>query len=682
MTAPSPRQRIEKLRSEIRGHDRRYYEQGRPSISDDEYDRLFRELRELEDAHPELRTEDSPTRRVGSGLPAGSAIPTHPHAVPMLSIDSLFGADEVREFDARVRKALHVGEEPVAYLVEPKYDGVSAALIYEDGRLVRALSRGDGTRGEDITRHLLGIRHVPVSLAGIDVPPLVEVRGEVILAKHSFEHFRKLRAAEGGQVFANPRNTVAGLLKRLEPDPQALQRMEFLPWWLARCQDEQGENVAIATLEEAMARVVGWGFAKLARRKVVRGVDALVAEHAELEALRDEEPYEMDGLVAKVNAIALHARLGFTARSPRWALAFKFTARQATTTLQGIEVQVGRTGRLTPRAVLEPVLLSGVTVRHATLHNLAYVAERDIRVGDRVLIERAGDVIPKVLQRVDDERQERERAPAFAMPSECPVCRAAVEVHGEHHYCPNPDCQAQLRWGVVHLASRSALDIEGLGEKSVDQLVQEGVITKLSDVFELRAERLAELDGWGEKSALQVIEAAERAKTRDLARWLVALGIPEVGSATADALATELGTLEAVANADRERLTSIHGIGDEMASEIRAWFESPAKQALLAKLAELGVRPTARALRAREGAEAGQLAGKTVVLTGTLSSLTREEATEKLRALGAKVAGSVSSKTSFVVAGDAAGTKLEKAEKLGIPVLDEAAFRALLDASG
>jgi DNA ligase (NAD+) len=676
MTRSSPQQRIAELRSEIRAHDRRYYELGRPSISDDEYDRLFRELRELEEAHPELRTEDSPTRRVGSGLPAGSAIPTHPHAVPMLSIDSLFGEGEVREFDARVRKALHVGEEPVEYLVEPKYDGVSAALIYEEGRLVRALSRGDGTRGEDLTRHILGIRHVPVQLSGHDVPPLVEVRGEVILAKHSFEHFRKLRAAEGGQVFANPRNTVAGLLKRLEPDPQALQRMEFLPWWLARC-----EGAAITTLAEAMERVVGWGFAQLARRKVVRGVEALVAEHAELEALRDAEPYEMDGLVAKVNAIALHARLGFTARSPRWALAFKFAARQATTKLLDIEVQVGRTGRLTPRAVLEPVLLSGVTVRHATLHNLAYVQERDIRVGDRVLIERAGDVIPKVLHRVEDEGGERVRAAAFAMPSACPVCGASVEAHGEHHYCPSSDCPAQLRWGVVHLASRAALDIEGLGEKSVDQLVQAGVITRLSDVFELRKERLAELDGWGEKSALQVIEAAERAKTRDLARWLVALGIPEVGSATAEALAAELGTLEAVASADRERLTSIHGIGDEMASEIRAWFESPAKQALLAKLFELGVRPAPRALRSREGAEAGQLAGKTVVLTGTLGSMTREEATEKLRALGAKVSGSVSSKTSFVVAGDAAGSKLEKAEKLGIPVLDEAAFRALLDAS-
>lgn len=676
---PEAHARLEQLRARIREHDRRYYVLGEPSVSDEEYDRLFRELQGIEAEHPEWVTPDSPTQRVGSALASGSELETRAHAVPMLSIDSLFEEGEVREFDARVRRLLGVGEEPVSYEVEPKYDGVSAALIYEGGRLAYALSRGDGSRGEDMTRHLRTVKSVPLHLEGEDPPALVEIRGEVILAKDRFETFRAARLAEGGQVFANPRNTVAGLLKRLDPADVAKVPLDFLPWWLVRCEGRDP-----ATITEAMELVGSWGFRPDPWRRRVEGVEGILAFHRELEAQRDAIRYEMDGIVAKVDRLAAQAKLGLTARSPRWACALKFAARSAITRLEKIDVQVGRTGRLTPRAVLEPVELAGVTVRHATLHNLAYVQERDVRPGDRVWIERAGDVIPKVVGRVDDPEAGGQRGAAFEMPSTCPECGTEVQPRGEHHYCPNPDCPKQLEGHLVHLASRQALDIEGLGEKSVQQLVAVGLLTHLADVFRLSERRadLEALEGWGSKSAGRLLDSVDRARTADLARWLVALGIPEVGSATADLLADEFGTLEALRAADAERLEGIEGIGPEMAAAIRQFFETPAKIELLATLAELGVSPARRARREkRSGGEGGAFDGKVVVLTGTLSALTRDEAKERLQELGAKVTGSVSTKTDLVVAGAAAGSKLAKAEKLGIRVLDEEAFLALLAAA-
>ncbi|MCB9881284.1 MAG: NAD-dependent DNA ligase LigA [Planctomycetes bacterium] len=671
-------ERLAELRALIREYDRHYYVLGEQLVADVEYDRLYGELQALETAHPELITQDSPTQRVGSALASGSSVATIEHQVPMLSIASLFTEEEVRDFDERIRKLLAT-EGEVAYAVEPKYDGVSASVIYEHGELVRAVSRGDGARGEDIQRHMRTLRTVPLRLydSAHEIPELLEVRGEVILAREHFDAWNERQAEEGKPRLANARNAVAGLLKRLDPAESARVPMVLISYSLVRLEGIPWP----ATQLDALEMLRGFGFHVSGERDRRIGIDAVLAYHADLEARRDELPYEMDGVVAKVDTIADHETLGSTARTPRWLMAIKFAARQATTRLERIDVQVGRTGRLTPRAVLEPVPLAGVTIRHATLHNARYVAELDVREGDRVFIERAGDVIPKVVQRVPEpERDEADRSPPFAMPTHCPVCASEVIARGEHHYCPNAECRDQVQGRIEHLASRRALDIEGLGEKSVKQLCEAGILEQVADVFRIDPERIAALPGFGKRSATKLLEQVEAAKTKDVARWLVALGIPEVGEATATLLADRFGTIEALRAADEDDLVEIEGIGPEMANSIRTFFATEGNVDLLAQLETLGVRPAPRqVVRPDDLAHADlPLGGQTYVLTGTLSSMGRDEAKQRLQALGAKVSSSVSKKTSCVVLGANPGSKADKAAQLELKTIDETAFLALL----
>ncbi|MCI0589194.1 MAG: NAD-dependent DNA ligase LigA [Planctomycetes bacterium] len=659
--------RLERLREEIRRHDNLYHHLGRPEISDAAYDRLFRELRDLEAAHPDLVTPDSPTQRVGAPLPEGTGFPTVAHSVPMLSIESLFTVEEVREADERIRRFLG-REAPVEYAAEPKYDGVSAALVYEEGRLVLGLTRGDGRRGEDVTRNLRAIRTIPLRLLGeLDPPPRLEVRGEVLMSLRAFDALNRRLAAEGEAPFANPRNATAGTLKRLDPKIVGSRGLEFIAWGLGRC-----EGVEFPTHAAAMDRLREWGFHPSPKHRRCASIEEVIAFHDELEAERDRAEHEMDGIVAKVNDVRLQQDLGLTARAARWALAFKFQARRAETRVRKILVQVGRTGRLTPVGALEPVPLAGVVVRNATLHNADYVAAKDVREGDWVVIERAGDVIPSVIASIPGKRDGSERP--FSMPERCPVCETPVVVEGKFHRCPNPSCPEQIRGRVQHLAARRAFDIDKLGEKVVQQLMKAGLLKEPADVFRLRREDLAALDRWGEKSADNLLSQIERARSVPLASFLFGLGIPEVGEATAKLLAERFGTLEAIEGASIEDLEAVHGIGPEMAKSIHAFFRDPHERRFLDGLASAGVRPKPAA-----APKGGRFAGRSFVFTGTLST-PRAEAAALVESEGGRVSDSVSSKTSYVVAGAEAGSKAEKARRLGVPVLTEEEFHTLLAA--
>jgi DNA ligase (NAD+) len=658
------------LRSEILRHDHLYYVMARPEISDAEYDALFHELQEIERTHPELCTPDSPTRRVGSGALSGEFAKVK-HAVPMLSIDSLFTSEEVRDFDARIRKAL--GVEAVEYAAEPKFDGASASLLYENGVFVRGLTRGDGQTGEDITVNLRTVRTIPLRLMGPEVPRRLEVRGEVLLSHAAFIKLNEAMLKQGETPFANPRNAAAGTLRRQDSRLVAERGLEFIPWGLPS--PEQlvlGHGGRVRTHAEAMDHLGMWGFKITKDRALCRGVDGILKFHDDLEARRDSAGYDLDGIVAKVNEFAAWETLGSTARSPRWMLAHKFTPRQAVTKVLQIDVQVGRTGRLTPRAVLEPVHLAGATISHATLHNARFARDLGVRVGDSVVIERAGDVIPRVVTVV------REKRPAhsveFEMPSACPECGAAPVWDGEYLICPNPSCPAQLRERVIHLASREALAIDGLGEKAVAQFCNEGLIRRIEDVFSLEPDRVARVDRFAQKSAENLIIQIERAKRAPLERFLVALGIPEVGEATAKALARHFRSLSAIRAASAEQLLEIDGVGGEMARAIAGFFADPEMQHSIDAMISRGVNPVEpEAVNA-----SGPLAGYTFVFTGTIEGMTREEAGARAERLGARVSDSVSAKTSVVVAGANAGSKLAKAEKLGVRVMTPAEFEQLI----
>ncbi len=656
--------RIAWLRSEVARHDRLYHVLARPEISDAEYDALFRELVELETAHPELRAPDSPTQRVGAAPDGGEHAPAR-HAVPMLSIDSLFTAEEVREFDARVRKALAI--EAVEYAAEPKLDGASASLLYEDGALVRGASRGDGTTGEDITANLRTVRTIPLRLQGRRPPARLEVRGEVLLSHAAFEALNERMRAEGELPFANPRNATAGTLRRLDSRLVAERALEFVPWGIP-----VPSQIGTATYAEAVERLAEWGFRTAPELAVCQGIDEVIAYHDRLEARRDALGYDLDGIVAKVNTFAAWETLGRTARSPRWILAHKFTPRQATTRVNAIDVQVGRTGRLTPRAVLEPVTLAGATISHATLHNPRFAKDLDLHVGDTVVIERAGDVIPKVVTVVVEKRPEG--AAAFAMPERCPECDTAAVAVGEYVICPNASCPAQIRERIVHFASRAALDIDRLGEKVVDQLWSAGLLRSMEDLFRLSVDRLEPLDRFGKKSAENLLAQIERAKTAPLDRFLVALGIPEVGEATARLLARRFHSLQAVRDASEESLLEIEGVGPEMARAIRAYFDDTRNGVALDTMLGLGVAPTER----EAPPEGGPFAGMTFVFTGALGDLSREEAAAEVERRGGRASDSVSARTSFVIAGASAGSKLAKAEKLQVRVLSPEEFQQAL----
>ncbi len=696
----STAKRVRHLREEIARHDRLYHVEGRTEVSDAEYDRLFRELQELEAAHPDLVTPDSPTQRVGAPIPEGQGLATVAHAVPMLSIDSLFDAEEVAEFEERILRFLNMEDRELAWVVEPKFDGVSASLLYEDGRLARALTRGDGVKGEDVTANLRTVRNIPLVLDASrrKAPHLLEVRGEVLMRRDALAALNARRAREGLPPFANPRNTVSGAVRRNDPAEVARYPLEFYPWAAPRI-----EGPAFATQVEISAALREWGLpdAGLARRVV--GLAACIAYHDELEARRGDVPFDMDGIVAKLDRLDLRERLGSTARATRWQYAHKFAALEASSTLRAIETMVGNGGRLTPRAHVDPVDVGGVTVRHATLHNAEYVANLGVRVGDRVFLRRAGDVIPQVLGVAAPAKG---RAPAgwdaavpadlraadgdvrpgvawrwreeYRMPGECPVCATPSVQEGKYWRCPNAECPPQLVGRTLILVSGDAFEIDGLGEKQIAQLYDAGLLRSPADVFHLdrmqgAREALLALERWGEKSVENLFAELEAHRRVPLRRFLVGLAIPDVGPATARLLAEHYGTLEALRAAPLEDLLHVDGVGPELAARLRAWSEDPAGARLIDRLRGGGVEIDTESGRGGDG----PFAGKTVVFTGTLEALGRAEAKKVVEDLGGRVASDVSAKTHFLVVGGKPGSKARRAEELGVRVLLEPEFLQL-----
>jgi DNA ligase (NAD+) len=664
MTAAQARKRIDALVEEIAGHDHRYYVLDRPTISDAAYDRLFRELRDLEEQFPDLRRPDSPTLRVGGGLRA--AFKKVPHVRPMLSLDSLMDGSEVREFDVRVRKGLE--RDDVAYVAEPKFDGLSIELVYENGVLVRGSTRGDGEVGEDVTENLRTIRAIPLRLAAGGPrggqKGRVAIRGEALMPLHEFEALNARLLEAGEEPFANPRNAAAGTVRQLDPAITASRRLDFFAYEIM-----EADGVRLATQEQLLEALRGWGFHVDRRAERCAGIDEAIAFHARLGEERDRLAFEIDGAVIKVDRRDWQEILGMRARSPRWAVAFKFPPRIEVTQVLDIVVQVGRTGKLTPVAVLRPVDVSGVTVSRATLHNQDELDRKDVRVGDTVRVRRAGDVIPEVVEVLKDKRP-RGTEP-FALPSKCPACGGKVVREGAYHLCTNGlACPAQLQGHIEHFVWRGTMDISGLGSKTVAQLLEKGLVRDLADLYHLTPLDLASLEGFAEKSIENLVNAIERSKRPRLDRFLFALGIEHVGETVARLLADHFGSLEALVEADEETLQSIHGVGPEVAASVAAFFSNPRTRKVLERLARAGVKPVHE--RTRKGPQ--PLAGEVVVFTGGLESMSRPEAQRKAESLGARVAGAISKKVTLVVAGPGAGSKLDEAKKLGVKVIDEAAF--------
>lgn len=663
----TPAARADELRRAIRRHDELYYVHNAPEISDQQFDALLRELQTLEAAHPELVTPESPTQRV-AGRPA-EGFATVTHAAPMLSLDNAYNEEELRGFDERVRKGLGV-EGAVDYVAELKIDGLSIALTYEDGRLVRGATRGDGVQGEDVTANVRTIRALPLSLR--DGPPgAIEVRGEVYLPREAFERTNRERAAAGEPLFANPRNTAAGAMRNLDAAHVATRGLRA---WTYHLVTPGGEPTA--THHGLLEQLSAWGLPVEPHWQRCEGIDAVWAFCQSWAERRKQLPFDTDGVVVKLDAIALRERLGFTSKFPRWAIAFKFPAEQATTVLREIRVNVGRTGAATPFAVLEPVFVAGSTISMATLHNAEDLARKDIREGDTVIIEKAGDVIPRVVGPVITEGVERQ--PPWVMPTTCPVC--AHPLHRDEDEvvwrCENMSCPARLRRSLEHFAGRGAMNIEGLGEALVDQLVTAGLVHDAADLYALTAPQLEALERMGKKSAANLLAEIERSKGNDVWRLVYGLGIRHVGERAAQVLARHLGSLAAIGAQPAEALQQIPEIGPVLAAAIVEWFSDGANRALVEKLTAAGVRtegPVTASI-----APAGPLVGKTFVLTGTLSAMSREAAAERIEALGGRVSNSVSKKTSYLVVGAEPGSKLEKARTLGVELLEEPAFLALI----
>lgn len=677
---------MEELREEIRRHDRAYHREDRPVISDAEYDRLFAELKELEEAHPELITPDSPTRRVGAE--PLDKFETVEHDAPMLSLDSSQEESSLRRFDERIRDFL--GEESVEYVVEPKLDGLSIELVYEDGVFLRAATRGDGVRGEDVTANVRTIRTLPLRLSGADrsgdddggtdgdsdaidqsavpaPPPRLSLRGEVVIPSAAFAELNERLINEGKEPFANPRNSAAGSIRQLDPGLAAERPLEVYAYDVLAA-----DGAEFQTQAEVRDALAAWGLRLAERVEVVHGVDEILAYFEALVEDRDDLPVEVDGCVIKLNDIPPRTELGETSHHPRWAFAFKFPPRVEITRVLRIVPSVGRTGVVTPIAFMEPVQIGGVTVSRANLHNPEEVARKDIREGDLVRVQRAGDVIPQVVERI--EEKDRDRDVPFAMPKSCPSCGTELVPIGPKVFCPNGfGCAAQLAGRIEHFASRPGLDIEGLGEETARLFVGEDVVERLPDIFELTADRLIELEGFAETSANNLVDAMERASHTELSRLLYGLGIPEVGATVARDLARHFRTIDAVRAASIEELTEVDGVGPIMAERIREFFDEPHNVENLDRILEHV------SLAEVEVAAGGPLEGRTFVFTGGLDALTRTEAKERVEALGARATGSVSKKTDYVVAGEDPGSKLDKAEKLGVAILDESQFMALLD---
>jgi DNA ligase (NAD+) len=656
---------IEELREELERHEHLYYVLDQPEITDAEYDALIRRLRELEEQHPEFKSPDSPTQRVG-GAPREGFVKVA-HSSPMLSLDNALNEAELREFDQRVRALLK--SEPFFYVGEVKLDGLSMAAQYDHGKLARALTRGDGRVGEEVTENARTIRSVPLRVKQTPAtPPAFEVRGEVVMQKNSFQRMNDEREKLDLPRFANPRNAAAGALRALDPTVTAARQLDFFAYFLL-----QDGRPLLDSQWASLESLQAMGFKVNKNRRLCRDLDELLIFIRELEAKRDELPYEIDGVVAKIDSVTQQEKLGWTAKAPRWAIAFKFAARQAETVLENIEIQVGRTGALTPVAHLAPVLISGVTVSRATLHNEDEIARLGLAIGDRVLVERSGDVIPKIVKVVNHGAHRK----AFRMPSSCPVCGShVVREEGEvASRCVNTNCPARIRESLLHFASRHVMDIDGLGDALVDQLLTTGLVKSIADLYQLKAEQVENLDRMGKKSAAKVIENIERSRKQPLARVLNGLGIPFVGERTGQILADYFGDLDVIAKSSIDELQQADEVGPKVAGAIRDFFDETQNQKLVERLRDAGLQFT----QAKKRKKVGALNGLTFVLTGTLPTLTRDEAKERIEANGGKVAGSVSRKTNYVVAGEEAGSKLDKAKELGVPVLDETGLFAILD---
>ena len=656
------------LRERIDYHNYRYHALDHPEIPDIEYDRLMRELEALEAAHPDLQTPESPTRRVGA-KPV-SVFAEVVHATPMLSLGNAFGEEELRDFDRRVRERLEIDE--VEYALEPKLDGLAASLVYVDGRFQRGATRGDGERGEDVTRNLRTISAVPLRLRGDGHPRMLEVRGEVYMTRSGFDRLNAKQRAADEKIYANPRNAAAGSLRQLDSAITASRPLTILLHGLGRIEGHSG----FETHQQMTEELREWGFPVSRELEVVCGVEDCLSFYEEIGRRRDDLDFDIDGVVVKVNRLDQQRALGSVSRAPRWAVACKFPAQEELTVVRGIDVQVGRTGTLTPVARLEAVRVAGVSVTNATLHNQDEVDRKDVRVGDTVIVRRAGDVIPEVV-RVLPERRPEGTVP-FELPRQCPVCGApALRSEGESAVrCgAGLSCPAQRKAAILHFASRRALDIEGLGDKLVDQLVDLGLVENVVQLYEpgLELERVAGLERMAEKSAANLIDALGRSRQTTLPRFLYGLGIRDVGEATAAALARHFGDIGPLLEADEESLQRVLDVGPVVAANIRAFLGNEKNRELVKRLSSILSWPP----MPRDAAS--PFSGKTFVITGTLGSMGRSEAKERLQALGAKVAGSVSKKTDYVVAGEAAGSKLDKAERLGVPVLAEEDLSRILD---
>jgi len=653
---------VARLRAELDDANYRYYVLDEPRLTDADYDRRLRRLQVLEEAHPELVTADSPTQRVGAAPDAG--FPEVAHAVPMLSLDNAFSEEEIKAFVRRVADRLEAVGEPLAFCCEPKLDGAAVSLVYEHGELTAGVTRGDGRTGEGITSNLRTLRSIPLRLRGDDPPALLEVRGEVIISHAGFEALNDRAREEDTKVFANPRNAAAGSLRQLDPRVTATRPLEFSAYQVARIEPEQGD----VSHSQLMARLGEYGFRTSQELAVVEGAEGIIDYCRALGEKRDSLGYDIDGVVIKVDDLRLQRELGFVARAPRWATSFKFPAQEETTRLNDVEFQVGRTGAITPVARLEPVSVAGVTVSNATLHNADEIARLDVRIGDTVAIRRAGDVIPKVV-RVLEERRPVD-AETIVFPEHCPACGSQIE-HLEGEVVARCSgglfCPAQRKEALKHFASRRALDIDGLGEKLIEALVEREWVITPADLFRLEAERLAELPRMGTKSSENLVAALDKAKRTTLARFIFALGIREVGETTAANLARHFGGLEALMSADVAALEAVDDVGPIVAAHVHTFFQQPHNRETIEDLLACGLSWQEETI----GERPQPLAGQSWVLTGTLESMTRDEGKARLQALGAKVAGSVSKKTACVVAGDAAGSKREKAEQMGVPVIDE-----------
>ncbi len=661
------RKKIEKLRKEINEHNYRYYVLSHPSIPDSVYDDLFQRLKKLESEHPEFITKNSPTQRVGAKPLKG--FQSVRHEIPMLSLDNVFDEKELREFDVRVHQRLET-DDPIVYACEPKLDGVAISLRYERGELIRAATRGDGTMGEDVTQNVRTIESVPLTLRGDDFPDVLEVRGEVLMPCKGFEKLNREAEKRGEKTFVNPRNAASGSLRQLDPTITAARPLIFYAYYIGAFEG----GCLPAKHSERLEKFKHWGLPIPPETKVVTGVEGCINYYETLSQRREKLPFELDGVVYKVDSLELQKQLGFVSRAPRWAIAHKFPAQEKITLLKAIELQVGRTGAVTPVARLEPVFVGGVTISNATLHNFDEVYRKDIRIGDTVVVRRAGDVIPEVVSPILEKRPKD--AKKIALPTHCPICHSEViKTEGEAVarcmgglYCP-----AQLKETIKHFASRRAMDIEGVGDKLIDLLVDEKIIRDVADLYELNQKTLSELPRMGEKSVENIMTAVEKSKRTTFPRFLYALGIREVGEATALALTRHFHDIHALMKASREELQRVSDIGPIVAAHILGFFHQKHNRELIDKLIKLGIRWPQTTSHVRS-----ILLGKTFVLTGSLLSMTREEAKEKIIALGGITSESVSKKTDYVVVGEEPGSKFEKAKKLGVSIIDEKVFQELL----